>query len=83
MTTNLLDQFLAQECNPYVRGLLEEAILDKSTARSRFEFNRFEVTIERDTGEVVVEDILDDSKAGSQRVPLNAFASALCRCSAR
>lgn len=44
MTTNLLDQFLAQECNPYVRGLLEEAIVDKSTARSRFEFNRSEVT---------------------------------------
>ena len=80
MTTTLLDQFLAQECSPYIRQLLEEAIADTSRVRPRLEFNRFEVTIERDASEVIIEDVLDASEAGVQNVSLDDFADALNRC---
>jgi hypothetical protein len=79
----LLDQFLSQECTPHVQRLLGEAIADMTTSNSRFEFNRFEVTIERETGTVLLEDVLDASEAGTERVPLAAFTQALVRCSAR
>jgi hypothetical protein len=83
MTVSLLDQFLAWECTPFVRHLLDEAIADASPPRPHFEFNRFEVTIERANSMVVLEDVLDATEAGTQRVPLAEFANALSRCSAR
>lgn len=80
MSGDLLEQFLAYECSDYVRRLLEDAIADASTLRPHFEFNRFEVTIERDRESVLLEDVLDASEAGVQRVPLAAFTTALSRC---
>jgi hypothetical protein len=82
MAGNLLEEFLAEECTAYVRRLLEDAIADLSAHRPRFEFNRFEVTIERDTAMAVLEDVLDATEAGVQRLPLAEFREALTRCSA-
>jgi hypothetical protein len=82
MSSSLLEQFLAHECTSYLRGLLEHAIADTSASRSRFEFNRFEVTVERDHDMVVLEDVLDATEAGIQRVPLAQFVRDLLRCSA-
>lgn len=82
MTMTLLDQFLADECTPYVQRLLEEAIADGSSLCPHFEFNRFEVTVERAENAVVLEDVLDATDAGAQTVPLLEFVQALMRRSA-
>lgn len=80
-TSNLIDRFIAQECTPDVRRLLEEAIADEAMLRPHFEFNLFEITIERAEGSVLIEDVLDATEAGSQRVALADFVAALGRCS--
>lgn len=56
---DLLEQFLTEECTEYVRRLLESAITDSAMPRPHFEFNRFEVTIDREAEIVVLEDVLD------------------------
>jgi hypothetical protein len=76
---NLLEQFMVQECTPHVRRLLKEAIAGTSMARHRFEFNRFEVTIDRDNDEVVLEDVLDATEAGVDRIPLSVLENAVNR----
>lgn len=80
--SDLLEQFLTQECTAYVRRLLEGAIADSATPRPHFEFNRFEIAIERDANIVVLEDVLDATEAGVRHVPLAEFMAALKRCSA-
>lgn len=78
--SDLLEQFIAQECTPYVRRLLEDAIADSRVVRPHFEFNRFEVTIEREGNIVVLEDVLDATDVGVRRVPLGEFMAALKQC---
>lgn len=77
-----LEQFITQECTAYVRRLLEDAIADSATPRPHFEFNRFEIAIEREANIVVLEDVLDATQAGVRQVPLAEFTAALKRCSA-
>lgn len=77
MNTSLLEEFLAQECTPHVRRLLVDAIADTLTAYHRFEFNRFEVTIDRNSNEVVIEDVLDTSPEGVNRLSIVRFTAAL------
>ena len=79
---SLLDEFLSQECTLHVRQLLERTLADDSVRRPHFEFDRFELTIEREDGVAVLEDILDATDAGVQRVQLADFETALSRCSA-
>ncbi len=79
---DLLEQFITQECTAYVRRLLEDAIADSATPRPHFEFNRFEITIERQANIVVLEDVLDATEAGVRRVPLSEFTDALRQSSA-
>jgi len=83
MTTTLLDQFLSQECTQYVRQLLDDAIANTSVPSARFEFNRFEVTIQHEGGVVLLVDILEPADVGAQSVPLAEFGAALSRCSGR
>jgi hypothetical protein len=78
---DLLQQFINQECTAYVLRLLEDAIADSATPRPHFEFNRFEITIERQANIVVLEDVLDGTEAGVRRVPLPEFTKALRQCS--
>jgi len=79
MGSILLEQFLKEECTPCVRGLLKEVLGAATLAVKRFEFNRFEVTINREDDTVLIEDVLDASAAGSLRVQLTEFAAALVR----
>jgi len=80
--SGLFERFLTQECTAHVRRLLEDAIADSATPRPHFEFNRFEITIERQANIVVLEDVLDATEAGVRRVPLSEFTDALRQCSA-
>jgi len=81
MNATLLDQFLAEECTPYVRDLvrsgLEAGRSGAGPRRKRFEFNRFEVTFDLDEGDVLIEDILDATEAGAQRFSVAEFSAAL------
>jgi hypothetical protein len=82
MSATLLEQFLSEECTAHVRRLLEEGIADTKLLRPHFAFNRFEVTLERADGFVLIEDVLDVTEAGAERVPLRDFIHALDRRSA-
>lgn len=81
MNATLLDQFLAEECTSHVRDLvmggLEAGKSGVGPRRKRFEFNRFEVLFDLDEGEVVIEDVLDATEAGVQRIPIAVFSAAL------
>jgi hypothetical protein len=83
MNATLLDQFLAEECTPYVRDLvrggLEAGRSGAGPRRKRFEFNRFEVTFDLDEGDVLIEDVLDATEAGAQRIPITEFSAALSK----
>jgi len=79
MGSILLEQFFKEECTPYVRDLMKEALGAAAFVARRFEFNRFEVTINREDDTVLIEDVLDVSAAGSLRVQLTEFAAALAR----
>ena len=75
---DLLERFINEECTADVRRLLEDAIAD-STKRPYFEFNLFEITIERESNTVLLQDVLDATEAGVRRVPLAEFTAALLR----
>ena len=81
MSSTLLDQFLAEECTPYVRELvktgLEAGVSGGGPRTTRFEFNRFEVVFDLDKGDVLIEDVLDATEAGAQRISLAEFSAAL------
>lgn len=81
MSATLLDQFLAEECTPYVRDLVKSGLeAGRSGAgprTGRFEFNRFEVAFDLDEGGVLIEDVLDATEAGAQRFSIAEFSAAL------
>jgi hypothetical protein len=83
MRSRLLEEFLSEECTPYVRGLLEAALeaarAGSGPTRRRFEFNRFEVTLDVAGEEVVLEDVLDPAQSGELKLPLSEFYGALDR----
>lgn len=81
MPTTLLEQFLSEECTPEVRMLVSADLRAGSSGsgprRKRFEFNRFEVTFDLDAGDVLIEDVLDVTDAGVQRIAIGDFVAAL------
>ena len=74
---DLLKQFVAEECSPHVRRLLADAMDERGPSLHRLEFNRFEVTIKRDEDLVVLQDVLDATELGVERMTLAAFVAAL------
>lgn len=77
----LMEQFVAEEATPYVRKLIFDEISQRQgnldEAKTRFEFNRFELTIDYASEVVVIEDVLDVSPAGEEQVSLSDFMRAL------
>ena len=77
MNRSLLNQFIVEECTRHVRDLLLSAIHERTDGRiasaPKFEFNRFEVTIDAADGAVLLEDVLDASDSGVQKVSLEEF----------
>jgi hypothetical protein len=80
-TPSLLEQFVRDECNDHVRGLLNEALASGKTQATvkRFEFNRFEVALDFEALTATVEDVLDASDDGVQEISLSDFFSAVNR----
>jgi hypothetical protein len=52
--SHLFEHLVARECTAYVRRLIEDALADLTRARSHFELNRFELTIEHAENLVLV-----------------------------
>jgi hypothetical protein len=77
MSRTLLEQFLKDECTPYVRRLLEDALKATAPSSSTFEFNCFKITVNRAQSAVLIEDDLDATEAGLSRVPVSVFVAAL------
>jgi hypothetical protein len=82
MDKDLLEAFLKEEANDHVRKLLLRKISECQTGaaigRHKFEFNRFVVTIDRDSKQAIVEDDLTAGVEGEGRLPIAEFGSALC-----
>lgn len=72
---------MSEERTPYVRDLLrqniEAAVVGAGPRRRRFEFNRFEVTIDADEDCILIEDVLDGTATGEDRVVIAEFLKAL------
>lgn len=81
MRETLLSQFIREECTPRVRSILLDALSASMTGtaptRRHFEFNRFEVTLDAKDDIALIEDVLDASDAGMERVQLSELISAL------
>lgn len=77
----LIEQFIAEEVTPYVHKLIVDAVAQHEFrpdgGKTRFEFNRFELTIDYADEAVVIEDVLDASSAGEVRIALGEFMRAL------
>jgi hypothetical protein len=77
----LLSEFLAQDCDPTIRQKLLAEIGKHGTAKADvvrdFNFNRFNVQLDFQSGVVKVEDELNTSEQGSCSVSLSDFATAL------
>ncbi|WP_143271694.1 hypothetical protein [Bradyrhizobium mercantei] len=81
MNEQLLQSFLSEEANDYVRQLLLRRISEFRSGASvgvhKFEFNRFIVTIDCELGEATIEDDLNPGPEGKGSGPLESFISAL------
>lgn len=80
---SLLEQFLKEEANPHVRGLLLGAVHEHERrpdeAQRKFEFNRFEVTLDFIGDVALIEDVLDPASSGEVRLQLGEFVRRLSR----
>lgn len=83
MSQELLQRFLKYEADGHVRQLLLRYISDcraGAVQGSRtFDFNCFTVTIDCESGTVVLEDELNIGPDGEARWPLDEFSAALWR----
>jgi len=81
MNPTLLEQFLREEYTLHVRSLLQVALEAGNSGtgpkRSRFEFNRFEIKMDLDEDMVLIEDVLDATDSGVQRVLMKDFCAAM------
>jgi hypothetical protein len=75
----LLQQFLEEEALPHVRNLIMAAIIEQQKrpgeSRKKYEFNRFEVTLDYVHSIAEIQDILDHGESGQTSV---SFKELMC-----
>lgn len=80
---SLLEQFLKEEANPHVRrvilGAVQEHEMRPNEAQRKFEFNRFEVTLDFIGDVALIEDVLDPASSGEVRLRIGEFVGRLSR----
>lgn len=78
---DLLKQFLAQDCDAYVRLTLLNEITRQMAANSvvvrEFTFNRFNIVLNFGRQDVEIDDELDTGPGGSCSVTISEFSAAL------
>jgi len=76
---SLLEQFLKEEANSHVRGLLLGAVgahkANPDAALQKFEFNRFEITLDFLGDMALIEDVLGPTPSGEVRFELGEFVN--------
>jgi uncharacterized protein (DUF1786 family) len=77
----LLEQFFNEEASSYVRSLILMAVQEHEwhpdVERRKFEFNRFEITLDFIGDFALIEDVLDPAPSGEVRVKLGDFLGRL------
>jgi len=76
MNDELLELFIKEDCDQHAQSVLLAAIKAKSgtTAVEDFTFNRFNVRLDFNADEAVIDDDLNPAD-GECRLPLNGFAA--------
>jgi pterin-4a-carbinolamine dehydratase len=78
---SLLEQFLREEASSHVRDLILDAVQEheqrSNQVRKKFEFNRFEVTLDFVSDVALIEDVLDPAPSGEVRLQLGEFIRCL------
>lgn len=76
MNTELLELFIKEDCDQHAQSVLLAAIEAKSgtAAVEDFTFNRFNVRLDFNADEAVIDDELNPAD-GECRLPLDSFAS--------
>lgn len=55
----LVDEFLADECNPHVVGVIRKEVASRRSGEAYLTFNRFNLRLDIDRGIATIEDDLD------------------------
>lgn len=75
--TNLLQEFLIEECDPHVRLLILQALEEVKTPtgmkKREFEFNRFSIALNYADKLVLIQDDLDVSTEGQFQCSIDEF----------
>ena len=79
MAHTLLDRFLEYEATDFVINRMREALREPTPQIKHFDFNIFDITIDRELGTVVIQDDLDVTEAGTLVVTIADFITALDR----
>jgi len=74
-----LDRFLKIECNVGVKQLLQDALEDEELRWKEFNFNIFNVTIDKSAGLVTVEDAVLMVEEGAKTLSIQHFADVIAR----
>ena len=81
MNPNLLDMFLAEECDSYTRNKLLDTIREGKTSgiavTREYTFNRFNVILDFEKTEVKLEDDLTVGPGGDWKLDMEEFEKAL------
>lgn len=77
MMNSMLKQFLAEEAVPYVRKLIFDAVDEREKNpgefQKRFDFNRFDVSLDYAKSTVSIKDVLDSEASGEITLSLKEF----------
>lgn len=74
---DVLREFLEEECGAGIREILSREMTTPSSQRREFTFNRFNVTIDHQAAEVIIQDDLEPGPEGEFRMPSTEFARVL------
>lgn len=80
---NILEQFLTEEATSHVRHVIlaaakaHERNRETAEMKRKFEFNRFEVTLDFASDLALIEDVLAPAPSGELRLPLDEFLERL------
>ena len=79
MTQRPIDRFMSLECTSEIRRWLESASADNQLRWKQFNFNLFDVTIDKAKDEVLLEDVVLESDETVQKLSIREFSDALIR----
>lgn len=78
MNSALLNEFLTEDADPQIRRKLVDAIREpKNPSTLKFTFNRFNVVLDFEAKQVVIEDDLTVGPDGEFKLGFEEFVSAL------